>query len=78
MKVSSSDSLLWSIVTNETCRDGGRDDGDEAYQVWGQSDLMGRCTSLCDVVVGGWRWADLAVIAEKSGATGYLRVKTVS
>jgi hypothetical protein len=40
--VSSSDSLLWSIVTNETCRDGGGDDGDEDCQVWGRSDLMGR------------------------------------
>ncbi len=61
----SSNSLLWSIVTDETCRDGGGDDGDEACQVWGRSDLMGRCTSLCDVVMGGWRWAEMAVIAEK-------------
>ena len=61
----SSNSLLWSIVTDETCRDGGRDDGDEACQVSGQSDLMGRCTSLRDVVMGGWRWAEMAVIAEK-------------
>ena len=60
-------------VTDETCRDGDGDDGDEACQVWGRSDLMGRCTSLCDVVMGGWRWAEMAVIAKKKWCRSVLK-----
>jgi hypothetical protein len=79
MKITTCEGVVVRLAVVVHCdqpnlQDGDGDDDDEACQVWGQSDLMGRCMSLCDVVMGGWRWAEMAVIAEKSDAARYLRV----